>query len=169
METVVECPKCNKEIEVEEWDRENDKYFETHNEADIVEELDRGVNKDYVYYCPRCHEEIDGHLLDVESISQYETNEVLKEYTNMGMILDSPIEEVTKVLEKLGYSELLNFKKMLELQYQQLEYTKNQLLKLEEDTEEAQEVATDIYKLLQKVEDIAVVTEELKEQRKIRY
>ena len=92
----------------------------------------------------------------------------MEEYSSMSQVIDSPIEELTRELEKLGYSELLNFKKMIEIQYQELEQIKNQLLEKEYDTEEAKEVVQDLYKLLQKVEDIATVTEELKKQRKIK-
>lgn len=91
----------------------------------------------------------------------------MESYSSMSQVIDSPIERLTRELEKLGYTELLNFKKMVEIQYQELEQIKNQLLEKEDDTEEVKEVVEDVYKLLQKVEDIATVTEELKKQRKI--
>ena len=95
-----------------------------------------------------------------------EVKTVLPEYTSMGQILDSPIEEVVNELEKLNLTHLTNFKKMLELQYLQLEYTKDQLLQLDEgDTEDT---LKGLYVLMQRVEDISKVVEELLDQRKIR-
>lgn len=92
----------------------------------------------------------------------------MKKYSSISQVIDSPIEDITEVLEGLGYTELLNFKKMIELQYQELEVTKNQLLVSKEDPEEVSKVLDSVYVLLQKVEDIAIVTEELKSQRKIK-
>ena len=91
---------------------------------------------------------------------------MIKKYSSMAQILDSPIEEVALELEKLTYGELTNFKKMLEMQYLELEYTKENLKEL--DSKEADTLIEEFYILLQKVEDIARITEELKKQKEVK-
>lgn len=87
-----------------------------------------------------------------------------KGFDSMAKILDSPIEELTTVLEKLTLGELTSFMKMMEIQYQQLEVTKDQLITLPKENE-AEHAIEGLYGLLQKVEDIAKVVEELRKQR----
>ena len=92
---------------------------------------------------------------------------MLDNYSSMGQVIDSPIEDLTKELDKLTFGELTSFKKMMEMQYQELVYTKDELNKLE-NKEESEPAINNVYMLMQKVEDIATVCEELKNQREVR-
>ena len=95
-------------------------------------------------------------------------NTIDTKYSNMGMVVDSPIEEVAEELEKLSYANLVSFKKMLEMQYSEIEYTKNQALEVVE-SEGAEEVIANLYKVMQKIEDISSVVEELKKQKEVKF
>lgn len=95
-------------------------------------------------------------------------NTIDTKYSNMGAIIDSPIEDVTEELETLSYANLVSFKKMLEMQYSEVEFTKNEVLAVAE-REGATEIAEDLYKVLQKIEDISLVTEELKKQKEVKF
>lgn len=92
----------------------------------------------------------------------------------IGKIIDSPIEEVKAHLETLNMTGLLNFKKSIELQYNKVEMTKEQLiigLKNNmfkgKDKKVAKTTLDDLYKVLQKLEDVATIIEVLKKERAI--
>ena len=94
--------------------------------------------------------------------------------TIVRVLIDCSIEEFNKGIEDTkNMTHLANVKKMLEMEYQRVTYTKKCMIKYiakhkdDENYEEAKtsKLLTDLYKILQKIEDRATIVQCLIEKR----
>lgn len=85
------------------------------------------------------------------------------------------LEEVKKELKSFNYGQLVNTKKYLELEYSRAETLKNAMIeglksdKFKVDKKLAEETLEELYKVLQRIENRAVLVENLKEEREVRH
>lgn len=94
----------------------------------------------------------------------------------MKSVIDMKLEEFCKKCEKSTYRELAMMKRYLEVEYNRVEATKNLLLKgikegtfTGKDKIEAEDLVVEMYKILQRIEDRAIVVEKFKDLKKVKF
>lgn len=94
----------------------------------------------------------------------------------MKSVIDMSLEEFCKKCEKSTYRELVMMKRYLEVEYNRVEATKNLLLKgikegtfTGKDKIEAEDLVVEMYKILQRIEDRAIVVEKFKDLKKVKF
>ena len=91
------------------------------------------------------------------------------QFTAIGTVIDAKQEDLIPYLKELEYGHLCNIKKMLEVEYQKVETTKdalNQKLKLDKlepvKVEEIKKSVQQLYVALQIIEDKCTILEQIK-------
>ena len=79
----------------------------------------------------------------------------------LNKLIESPIEDTVNLLREFTLGQLKTFSNSVKLKYSEVELVKDQILNFkqleettDEDREKANEVATNLYVALQKIEDI---------------
>ncbi|MBO8161123.1 MAG: hypothetical protein H0Z24_05755 [Thermosipho sp. (in: Bacteria)] len=92
--------------------------------------------------------------------------------TFLSKLVDSPIEEAKEMLEDLTFVDLVNTKKILELEYNRVTFMKDNIAEglkqnVFADKDRVQEVLEDLYIILQRLEDLATIIETLKKEKDV--
>jgi hypothetical protein len=97
-----------------------------------------------------------------------------KQFSVIGTIIDADSEEVVPYLNGLTYGHLCNIKKMLEIEYQRVETTKEAINKklllsklTSKERTECIKVKDQLYIALQRIEDKCTIIESIKASKKV--
>lgn len=93
----------------------------------------------------------------------------MKSKSSIGIIIESTVEDFIKAMKNKTYSEMNMTKKALEMEFSRSTTVKDSLIELmksqnEDEAKKTQQVINDVYIILQRIEDKAVVLNELMEE-----
>jgi hypothetical protein len=97
----------------------------------------------------------------------------MQSYTAIGQVIDADLEELKEYLAELNYGQLTNVKKMLEIEYQRVNAVKEGIIvqvqtKLLPNDEKSKKTLSDLYAVLQRIENRATVIATMLQERSVK-